>query len=67
MQNLESIVQKIAEIPLEDPEPPSLLTPLINFFLIICLDSPYELPYKTWNFKILSDCPYKLSFKIWNL
>ena len=32
MQNLESVAQKIADLTLDTPEPPHLLTPLTNFF-----------------------------------
>ena len=42
MQNLECVAQKMAELFLDAPEPPSSDTPEY-FFLIICWDSSYEL------------------------
>ena len=47
MQNLESVTQKMAELPLDASETP-LLTPLIKKNLIICYDSSHELPCKIW-------------------
>ena len=52
MQNLESVAQKMAELHLDAPETPplsTLLTPLTRKNLILCRDSPYELPCKIWS------------------
>ena len=72
IQNLESVTQKMEELPLDAPEPPP---PLTNFFLIICWDSPYELPCKIWGLYlciiiyiyiyIYSVCPIKRERQVW--
>ena len=41
---MESVAQKMAELPLDAHE-----TPDENKFLIIWWDSPYETPYKIWS------------------
>ena len=45
MQNMESVAQKMAELPLDAPENPPFDTPEQKN-LIICRDSPYKRPYK---------------------
>ena len=42
MQNLESVAQKMAELPLDARETPPSDTPDQKKILIICWDSPYD-------------------------
>ena len=48
MQNLESVTQKMAELPLDASETP-LLTPLIKKNSHNCYDSSHKFPCKIWN------------------
>ena len=48
MQNMETVAQKVAELPLDAPEIPPSDAP-DYFFLVICWDSPYKLPCKIWS------------------